>query len=78
VKSRKGLHSGRLTALPVNVRLGLKSMAVPNNLAYYDTAAITAVRKVYSTGTRVLDFKTSQLCNLREIERFHSNMGPVL
>jgi hypothetical protein len=40
-----GLHSnGRLLALPTNVILGWKLMAVVNALAYYDTESITSVK----------------------------------
>jgi hypothetical protein len=39
------LHSnGRLLALPANIRLRWKGMAVANTLAYYITATITAVK----------------------------------
>jgi hypothetical protein len=39
------LHSnGRLLALPANIRLRWKLMAVANTLAYYITATITAVK----------------------------------
>jgi hypothetical protein len=34
--------SSRYLALPVNIRLVFKRMAVTNTLAYYDTATITA------------------------------------
>jgi hypothetical protein len=40
-----GPHSnGRLLALPTNIRLGFKWMAVANTLAYYDAATIIAVK----------------------------------
>ncbi len=35
---------GRLMASPVNIKLGWKKMVVPNTLAYYNTAPITAVK----------------------------------
>jgi hypothetical protein len=40
-----GLHSnGSLLALPANIRLGWKRMAVVSTQAYFDTATITAVK----------------------------------
>ncbi len=43
-----GLYStGRLLAVPTNIRLGWKLMAVANTLTYYDRAD-----KDYSTGPR--------------------------
>ncbi len=40
-----GLHSiGKLLALPANIRLGWKQIAVTNTLAYYDAATITAFK----------------------------------
>jgi hypothetical protein len=53
VKHLTKLHSnGRLLALPANIRLRWKSMAVANILAYYVTATITAVKSfiVQATG----------------------------
>ncbi len=40
-----GLHcSGRLLALPTNIRLEWNLMAATNTLAYYEMAKITAVK----------------------------------
>jgi hypothetical protein len=40
-----GLYfNGRLLALPVNIELGWKQMAVANEQTYYDTATITAIK----------------------------------
>jgi hypothetical protein len=44
VEFHNGLHSGRLPALPANVRHGWKGIEVANTLAYYDTANITALK----------------------------------
>jgi hypothetical protein len=46
VEPLKGFHfNGRPIALPVNTRLGCKSMEVVNTLGYfYDTATISAVK----------------------------------
>jgi hypothetical protein len=39
------LHSnGRLLDLPVNIRLGWKSVEIANTLAFYNAAIITAVK----------------------------------
>jgi hypothetical protein len=45
------LHSGRLLALPANVRLGWKSP--PGTLAYYEKAYITAVKSFITLATVV-------------------------
>jgi len=51
VKSPTGLHpNGRLLALPANIRLGQKLMAVANTLAYCDRATITP-KKVFVVKT---------------------------
>ncbi len=40
-----GLHpNGRLQTLPTNIKLGWRWVEVANTLAYYDTAAIMAVK----------------------------------
>jgi hypothetical protein len=36
--------NGRLLALPANISLGWKQVAVANTLAYYGTATITTVK----------------------------------
>ncbi len=56
-----GLHSnGRLLPLPANIRLGWKSMANSNTLAYYDRATITDVKSfiVQPPGPNVKKFTT--------------------
>ncbi len=44
LESCKVIHSGRLLALPKNIRLGRKGMEVAKTLAYYSTATITIVK----------------------------------
>ncbi len=55
------LHSnGRLLALFANIRLGWKWMEVSNNLAYYDTATITAVKsftQYFKTFSKIPNFQ---------------------
>jgi hypothetical protein len=50
-------YNGRLLALPANIRLGWKRMAVANTLAYYNTAKVTPV-KVSITDPRDQCYKT--------------------
>jgi len=53
VEPLKGFNfNGRPIALPVNTRLGCKSMEVVNTLGYfYNRTTINAVKKFYSTGS---------------------------
>jgi hypothetical protein len=64
MKSPTGLHpNGRIIALPANIRLGRKLMAVSNTLAYYDTATITAVKSF------IIQTPGSSLKNYRNVEK---------
>jgi len=56
------LHSGRLLALPTNIRLGWKSLPGTNPLAYSENLELTSVKRFITLATdeditlKTLDF----------------------
>ncbi len=64
------LHSnGRLLALPANIRLRWKSMAVANTLAYYIKATITAVKSFIVQAAGKKNYKGQPLWLLSHIRK---------